>query len=246
MSSKEKRKIARQNGAKAAGSKTPEGIAISSMNAVRHGLAAKSLVLTNESMANYLELLQAYRNKFKPQDKVESDLIDQMVAAQWRIRRLWTMQTAALDLKMDQQEAEIAAKFTVIDQPTRASYAFTTLANEEKALELYLRYEISYTRMYDRAQRALLRLRNEKLQNDPNSAPPVPDIAENQGERAGQPDQEQTESGIAAHPQPASEPDSAPGSLSPVEKTSSASKECLKIASPWHRWFSIETPEERE
>src|SRR5438552_18438706 len=87
-----------------------------------------------------------------------------MVAAQWRLRRIWSMQTAALDLKMDQQEAEIAEKFTSIDQPTRATVAFTTLANEEKSLELLLRYEITYTRMYDRAQKALLRLRN-----DPNS-----------------------------------------------------------------------------
>ena len=59
-----------------------------------------------------------------------------MVAAQWRLRRIWSMQTAALDLKMDQQEAEIAEKFTSIDQPTRATVAFTTLANEEKSLEL--------------------------------------------------------------------------------------------------------------
>ena len=225
MSSKEKRKIARQNGAKAAGSKTPEGIAISSMNAVRHGLAAKSLVLTNESMANYLELLEAYRDKFKPQDKVESDLIDQMVAAQWRIRRLWTMQTAALDLKMDQQEAEIAAKFTSIDQPTRASYAFTTLANEEKALELDLRYEISYTRMYDRAQRALLRLRNEKLQNDPDSAPPEPQAVETQPEPAGDQDPKSNAAGPA-------EPSFTPESRQTVEPTSPPSPERPEIARP--------------
>ena len=84
------------------------------------------------------------------------------------------MQTAALDLKMDQQEAEIAEKFTSIDQPTRATVAFTTLANEEKSLELLLRYETTYTRMYDRAQKALLRLRNENLRNDPNTDPPEP------------------------------------------------------------------------
>jgi hypothetical protein len=164
MSSKQKRKIARHNGAQAAGSKSPEGIQKSSMNAMRHGLTAKALVLTNESLDQFTELHKTYLEKFQPQDAVETDLIDQMVAAQWRLRRIWSMQTAALDLKMDQQEAEIAEKFTSIDQPTRATVAFTTLANEEKSLELLLRYEITYTRMYDRAQKALLRLRN-----DPNS-----------------------------------------------------------------------------
>jgi hypothetical protein len=56
----------------------------------------------------------------------------------------------------------------------RATVAFTTLANEEKSLELLLRYETTYTRMYDRAQKALLRLRNENLRNDPNTDPPEP------------------------------------------------------------------------
>lgn len=175
MSSKQKRKIARHNGALAAGSKSPEGIQKSSMNAMRHGLTAKALVLTNESPEQFTALHRTYREKFQPQDGVETDLIDQMVAAQWRLRRIWSMQTAALDLKMDQQEAEIAEKFTSIDQPTRATVAFTTLANEEKSLELLLRYEITYTRMYDRAQKALLRLRNENLRNDPNSDPPEPE-----------------------------------------------------------------------
>jgi hypothetical protein len=164
MSSKQKRKIARHNGAQAAGSKTPEGIQKSSMNAMRHGLTAKALVLTNESLDQFTALHKTYLEKFQPQDGVETDLIDQMVAAQWRLRRIWSMQTAALDLKMDQQEAEITEEFTSIDQPTRATVAFTTLANEEKSLELLLRYEVTYTRMYDRAQKALLRLRN-----DPNS-----------------------------------------------------------------------------
>jgi hypothetical protein len=173
MSSKQKRKIARQNGAQAAGSKSPEGIQKSSMNAMRHGLTAKALVLTNESLDQFTQLHKTYLEKFQPQDAVETDLIDQMVAAQWRLRRIWSMQTAALDLKMDQQEAEIAEKFTSIDQPTRATVAFTTLANEEKSLELLLRYEITYTRMYDRAQKALLRLRNENLRNDPKPAPPA-------------------------------------------------------------------------
>ena len=57
------------------------------------------------------------------------DLVDQMVASQWRLRRIWMMQTAALDLKMDQQEPEIAKKFKQIDQATRLTVAFTTLAN---------------------------------------------------------------------------------------------------------------------
>jgi len=86
------------------------------------------------------------------------DLIDQMVAAQWRLRRIWRMQTAALDLKMDQQEAELAKKFQQIDQPTRLTVAFEALANENKTLDLLLRYETAHTRMHQRVMNSLLKL----------------------------------------------------------------------------------------
>ena len=176
MSSRQLRKQARQNGAKAAGTKSPAGIQKSSANALKHGLTGKAVVLTNESQAHFDDLHLAYVHEFQPESTVEMDLIDQMVSAQWRLRRIWRMQTAALDLKMDQQEAEIAKAFKQIDQTTRVSVAFTALANEEKALDIYLRYEIAYTRMHQRAINSLSKLRKEKLRNDPEppSEPPAP------------------------------------------------------------------------
>ena len=147
------------------------------------------IVLTNESHTKFDELHQTYIETFQPANGVEMDLIDQMVASQWRLRRVWIMQTAALDLKMDQQDAEIAKKFNQIDQATRLTVAFTTLANDEKSLDLLLRYETTYNRLYQRAMNTLTRLRrdnqidgnrpepitSEELRNDPPPpvAPPV-------------------------------------------------------------------------
>jgi hypothetical protein len=134
MSSRQLRKQARLNGAKAAGTKSPAGIQKSSVNALKHGLTSKAIVLTNESQPQFDELHLAYVQEFQPESTVEMDLVDQMVSAQWRLRRIWRMQTAALDLKMDQQEAEIAKTFHQVDQTTRATVAFTAMANDEKAL----------------------------------------------------------------------------------------------------------------
>ena len=181
MSSRQSRKQARQNGAKAAGTKSPAGIQQSSKNALKHGLTSSMIVLTNESRAQFDELHQTYIETFQPANGVEMDLIDQMVASQWRLRRIWIMQTASLDLKMDQQDAEIAKNFNKIDQATRVTVAFTALANDEKSLDLLLRYETTYTRLYQRAMNTLIRLRrenhseenltepttSEKLRNDP-------------------------------------------------------------------------------
>ena len=172
MSSRQTRKQSRQNGAKAAGTKSPAGIQQSSKNALKHGLTSNMIVLSNESQTKFDELHLTYIETFQPDNGVEMDLVDQMVASQWRLRRIWMMQTAALDLKMDQQEPEIAKKFKQIDQATRLTVAFTTLANDEKSLDLLLRYETTYTRLYQRAMNTLTRLRrdNQIAENGPKSA----------------------------------------------------------------------------
>jgi hypothetical protein len=94
------------------------------------------------------------------------------VASQWRLRRIWIMQTAALDLKMDEQEADVSKKFNQIDQATRVTVAFTALANEQKSLDLLLRYETTYTRLYQRAMNTLVRLRRDS-QIDENRPEPI-------------------------------------------------------------------------
>ena len=169
MSSRQKRKVARQNGAKAAGSKSPQGIQNSAMYALRHGMTSKTLVLANESPAKFDQLLQMYIEKFQPQDGVEMNLVDEMVAARWRQQRGWVIQTAALDLQMENQEVEVRS------EPGRLAQAFTAMANQEKMLELIMRYETSFSRMHDRAMKALFRLREEQnLRNDPKPVPPAP------------------------------------------------------------------------
>ena len=220
MSSRQLRKQARLNGAKAAGTKSPAGIQKSSGNALKHGLTSKAIVLTNESQQNFDDLHQSYVREFSPESTVEMDLIDQMVASQWRLRRIWRMQTAALDLKMDQQEAEIAKAFKQIDQTTRVSVAFTALANEEKALDLYLRYEIAYTRMHQRAINSLSKLRKEKLRNDPEPpSEPSASTSENVNCETTPPVEPKPETGPSEPRQPASgQQQASPYLVSPLGK----------------------------
>ena len=184
MTSKKKHKIARQNGAKAAGAKSPQGIQTSSMNALRHGLLSKVLVLSNESQTKFDELLQMYIEKFQPQDGVETNLVYEMVAAKWRQQRVWMVETAALELEMDDQQIDIdehEAKGEKLNMtnPEQIAMAYTKMANNEKTLELFMRYENSFSRMHDRAMKALFRLREElNLRNDakPSEAVSTPAV----------------------------------------------------------------------
>jgi len=107
MTSKQKRKIAQQNGAKAAGAKSPQGIHASSLNALRHGLLSKVLVLSTESQEKFDQLLNVYLEKFQPHDGVETNLVYEMVAAKWRQQRVWMNETTALELEMDDQQIDI-------------------------------------------------------------------------------------------------------------------------------------------
>ena len=178
MSSRDKRRITRTNGAKSTGTKSPEGLHNSSQNSLRHGLTAKTLVLSNESQTKFDELMEAFIRKFQPTDEVELEveLLTEMAAARWRLRRIWLIQTAAIDLQMDHMAPEIAEQFQVISHPTRLSLAFTTMANQDQSLQLHLPYETTYSRAFDHALKTLDKMqisrtksiRFEELRNDPD------------------------------------------------------------------------------
>ena len=174
MSSSQKSKIARTNGAKAVGTKSPAGLQKSSQNALRHGLTAKTLVLSNESQTKFDRLFEAFVQKFAPRDAVELELVTEMVAARWRLRRIWLIHTATLEHQMNIMKGELSEQFTFLTDPSRLSLAFTTLAKQEKSLQLLLRYESTYRRSYNQAQRDLLKLRESapctEIPNEPEPA----------------------------------------------------------------------------
>jgi hypothetical protein len=87
MSSLLKTETARINGAKSRGSITPEGKARSSANSRSHGLAA-SILLDGESSEQFQLMRADFMSHFQPQTAVETDLVDIMAIARWRLRRL--------------------------------------------------------------------------------------------------------------------------------------------------------------
>jgi len=139
------------------------------------------LVLSTESQPRLDELLNMYLEKFQPQDGVETNLVYEMVAAKWRQQRMWMTESTALELEMDDQQIDIdeheakGGEKLIMTNPRRIAMAVTRMANNEKTLELLLRYETSFSRMHDRAMKALFRLREESnLRNDPKPDPPPP------------------------------------------------------------------------
>jgi hypothetical protein len=190
MSSQQKIDSARANGAKSRGPKTEAGRKASSMNALTHGLYAKGVVLANESPEEYQEMLHAYLQQFQPQGPAEIDLVQEMVNAKWRQRRLWAIETDLLEDEMLQQTAKLEKDGTGYDQITPLSFAYAELAS--KSLPFLSRHESRLERAYYRALKTLLELQrlrkaNQNLQE--RTQPPPPEAPNEKREtRNGQPE----------------------------------------------------------
>jgi hypothetical protein len=144
-------------------SASTEGKNRSSMNALKHGMTAKTLVLCNESQEGFKEMSQAVFDQWLPQNEVEAELVEMMVAAKWRQRRSWGVETATVDLEIDTQAPAFARKYDNADELTRTAEAFHGLHAKDNTLPLLNRYETSMDRQYYRAQNQLLKIREKNV-----------------------------------------------------------------------------------
>ena len=162
---------ARANGAKSNGPVTPEGRAISSRNSLRHGLTAKAVVLPGESQEEFQALLDAYIDQFQPATGVESELVQAMAIARWRLNRIVGIETNMFSNDMVRMQDYIPSKLTNrkdMQEDDRLAWSFKSLA-DGNSLAMLLRYEATLTRTYDRAFKQL-----DQLQRTRKSAEPVP------------------------------------------------------------------------
>jgi hypothetical protein len=84
----------------ATGPRTPQGKAISSRNAIRHGLTAVSPVLPSEDQAEY-DLFQAdIVTRYDPQDAEETAMVTGYVDTLWRLRRIPVHESRLVILEM--------------------------------------------------------------------------------------------------------------------------------------------------
>jgi len=87
----------RLNALRSTGPKSPEGKARASLNALTHGFTAQQLVLSIEDQAAFEQLRQALFDEHQPATPTEVLLVERIVAAAWRLSRIRSAATAALD-----------------------------------------------------------------------------------------------------------------------------------------------------
>jgi hypothetical protein len=174
MSSLRRILSSRANGAVSTGPTTALGKRRSSVNATRHGLLARTIVMRDESPEGFESVLNDHVDRTQPADGVELGLVEEMVASHWRLRRAWAMETRLL-------ENETAAQ-PPGDPLDRIANAFSELASKP-SLGLMHRYQTRLHLNYQRALYNMLLMRTATVPNEPSpisehppSIPPAFDV----------------------------------------------------------------------
>ncbi len=136
------------------------------MNAVKHGLYAESVVLSTESPEEYQETLDAYHQQFQPDGQAEFDLIEEMVAAKWRQRRLWAIESHLVELEMVDQKEQLDEEYTSYTEITQLASTYRALARSS-TLPFLTRHESRLERAYSRALKNLLELQRIRKATQP-------------------------------------------------------------------------------
>ena len=170
---------ARINGAKSKGPVTLEGRARSSQNAIRHGLSAQAVVLHGEEPADFDQLRDSYMQTFRPANQAETDLVEALAAARWRLRRMPMLEVEVFEnihYKFQgriEHELDECAPFN-----KRMGWVFIKSSEGCSPLNLLQRYEGQLNRTFDRSLKALQSLQKARLaapppelQNEPKPQP---------------------------------------------------------------------------
>jgi hypothetical protein len=132
----EARKTANQANARlSTGPKSLKGKSIVRFNALRHGLLARDVVLPGEDADAFEDLWNQIRADLSPAGPIEALLVDRIVNAMWRLRRVTRAETALFhwrvhELKANRLRQEVRSYET---DPLFGGFSFSATEITDKA-----------------------------------------------------------------------------------------------------------------
>jgi hypothetical protein len=146
---------------KQTGPRSEAGKAISSRNALKHGVYSKARILPGEDPAELDQLTADYYQHFQPANPPERKLVDDLVHGEWILRRLNRIDTEILEMGMEPNYK---------GEPRTAGEAFINVSQTE--LRLQRRID-STDRLYRRILDQLLQLQKDRSQTIDTAATQV-------------------------------------------------------------------------
>ncbi len=120
MANKKQIMANRRNAKKSTGPKTEAGRESSKMNAVKHGLTATQPVVLHEDTKQFERLREAVWDALQPVGVFEQDLVDRIISAMWRLRRVVAAETGLFEYQYFGEIARRAkreAESLVVEEP---------------------------------------------------------------------------------------------------------------------------------
>ncbi len=170
----------RANAQKSTGPRTAAGKQKSSMSALKHGLAAKTLVLPHEDNTAYEEVRASLYSQYEPATPQECMLVDQLASAWWRTIRVRQIETDMLDLQIQTLNRKHPEK-EKSRRTDRQALAVRFVTESEKDFRNFMRYDSNIERAFYRALNTLEKLQGARQQTEPRAsasgrAPATPTI----------------------------------------------------------------------
>jgi hypothetical protein len=158
MATKKQIEANKQNALMSTGPVSPEGKALVSQNAVKHGIFARDLIITSgdgkEDQQEYNELLDGLIVSLAPSGQMECLLVEKIAADYWRLRRVLRFESGSIRKLLD---------MAISDYYDKADY----FGNKEHKDNEQIDEEISgYRDKQDKeSQRRILELERKKVRN---------------------------------------------------------------------------------
>ena len=140
----------RRNAQKSTGPRTIEGRKRASLNALKSGMTAKTVVLPHESAADYDEIRTALIEDYSPATSQEMMLVDQIAVGYWRTIRARRFETAMFDNHL-RTKKRTHGKDTGPNERDDEGCAVILQVTDPEQLKNYFRYDATISRDYYRA-----------------------------------------------------------------------------------------------
>lgn len=140
MDDDRRREANRRNAKNSTGPRTPAGKARSSRNATRHGMLSQRMLLDGESEEELRTLRQGMRQSLRPVGELEEELVERMVTATWRKRRVDRVELGLWDWRG-----------SVSNGKSTLANVFFMDSQHDQSLQKLTRYMMAYSGEFRRA-----------------------------------------------------------------------------------------------
>ena len=124
----------RRNALQSTGPTTPEGKAAVRLNALRHGLRARTVVLPGEQPEEFQQLCDDLQAEWLPKSRTEQFYVEQMAVSQWKLNRMEMAERSVFEQTSD-PETQVPLLNSLWQSQNRAERAYARAQRELERLQ---------------------------------------------------------------------------------------------------------------